>query len=95
MNADGVEEIRKYLRAIEAACSHGVIYRADALIIEQLFTFYSKGRRKWLASLRTHGSSNHAKSFGFQNWGMLLKELLYGVEGHSATRASYLVPRGV
>jgi hypothetical protein len=95
MNADGVEEIRKYLRAIEAACSHGVICRADALIIEQLLAFYSKGRRKWLASLRPHGSSNHVKSFRFQNWGMLLKELLYGVEGHSAARASYLVPRGV
>lgn len=71
-SVDGVEEKRKFLRAIEAAYIRAVIHRADAPIIEQPLTFCPKGRRKWIASLRTHGSSNYVKSFGFQNWGVLL-----------------------
>jgi hypothetical protein len=67
MSADGVEEKRKYLRAIEAAYSRALIHRADALIIEQPLTFCTKGRRKWIAGFSTHGSSNYVKSFGFQN----------------------------
>jgi len=67
---NGVEGKRKYPRAIEAAYSRAVIHRVDAL--EQPLTFCSKGRQKWIASLRTHGSSNYVKSLAFQSWGVLL-----------------------